>query len=176
MAEHKRPSDTGGVGSVQILDGSVAPADLASDSVTTAKILDANVTPAKLSEIPFHVTGTITSAAATTPINILPTASVPAGKKIYLQGYIATVNGATNWATTATVKLQDNNGTQVDFVTFAVAGMTGNATLVPGSANVTLEPAYTDGTGGTAVKGLQLLGNANGTGSDFIVSAWGVIK
>ncbi len=38
----------------------------------------------------------------------------------------------------------------MDFVTFAVAAMTANAKLVPGTANVTLEDAYAEGSGGTA--------------------------
>lgn len=123
----------------------------------------------------FHVTGTITSAAAATAVNIIPASAIPAGKKIYVQGFVAKVDGATEWATTATVKIQDTNGTAVDYVTFAVAAMTANAKLVPGTANVTLEDAYCEGSGGTAEKGLQLKGNANGTGSDFKVTVWGVI-
>ncbi len=124
----------------------------------------------------FFRTATITSAAAATPVSLLSDLVVPDGKKVYLEGFIAKVNGATLWATTANVKIQDTNGTPVDFVTMLVAALTGNATVVPGTANVTLENAYALGTGGTLSKGLQLLGNANGTGSDLVVSVWGVIK
>ena len=123
----------------------------------------------------FKVTATITSAAAATAVNVIPEAAVGTGRKVYLQGYIARVNGTTGWGTTATVKLQDTNGTAVDFVTWAVAGMTNQARLVPGSANTTLENAYSLGSGGTAGKGLQLIGDANGTGSDFVVTCWGWI-
>lgn len=115
-------------------------------------------------------TATITSAAAGTAVSIIPDSYVGAGEKVYLITYVARVNGTTGWGTTATVKLQDTNGTPVDMVTWAVAGMTNQARLVPGTANTTLEDAYSLGTGGTAGKGLQLKGNANGTGSDFVVT------
>lgn len=125
----------------------------------------------------FHKTAQITSAAAATAVPVLADSEVPTGKKVYVQGYISKVDGATDWATTATVKLQDTNGTPVDFVTFAVAAMTGNAIIGPWvSSNVTREDAYTEGSGGTASKGLQLKGDANGTGSTFKVTVWGVIR
>jgi len=123
----------------------------------------------------FHKTVTITSAAAATAVSVLSDAVVGTGRKVFLQGFIGRVNGATNWATTATVKIQDTNGTPVDFVTAAVAALTGNSRVVPGTANVTLENAYANGTGGTLSKGLQLKGDANGTGSDLIVTVWGII-
>ncbi len=118
----------------------------------------------------------ITSLTAATAVELLPDSLVPAGKKAYLVGFIARVNGTTVWATTATVKIQDKAGTPVDLVTFAVAGMTSQARLVPGSANTTLENAFSLGTGGTAGKGLQLKGDANGTGSDFYVTAHIIVK
>jgi hypothetical protein len=139
-------------------------------------VLDDTITPSNLTEIPFHRTATITSAACATPVNILATADVPTGKKVYLQGFIAKVDGATAWGTTATVKIQDNNGTPVDFVTMAVSALTGNTVVTTGTANITAEDAFSEGTGGTATKGLQLKGNANGTGSDLKVTVWGVIK
>jgi len=123
-----------------------------------------------------HVKATLTSAAAATAINLLADIKVPAGKKAYLQNFIARVNGATAWATTTTVKIQDTNSSAIDFVTFAVAALTANARLVPGTADATLEDAFCLGTGGTAAKGLQLKGNANGTGSDLVVIATIVVK
>ncbi len=58
---------TGKVTSTHILDGTIAPGDLASDSVTTVKILDANVTPAKLSAGAPGASGLVlTSTGATT--------------------------------------------------------------------------------------------------------------
>lgn len=121
---------------------------------------------------------TLTSAAAATAVNIIPDARVGTGRKFYMTGYISRVNGATNWATTANIKIQDTNGTPVDFITIAVnaASTNGNIRTVPGNAQVTLENAFANGTGGTAAKGLQIKGDANGTGSDMIITAWGVIK
>jgi len=121
-------------------------------------------------------TATITSAAAATAVTLLSNAKVGTLRKPYLWGYIAKVDGATDWATTATVKIQTPEVSPVDFVTFAVAGMTGNAVLVPGSSNVTHADAYSEGSGGSVGYGLQLKGNANGTGSDFKVTAWGIIR
>jgi hypothetical protein len=121
-------------------------------------------------------TVTITSAAAATPISIVGDSEVPSGYTFFLTGFVARVNGTTGWGTTSTVKIQDTNASAVDFVTFAVAGLTNQARLVPGTANVTLEDAYSLGTGGTASKGLQIVGNANGTGSDFVVTVHGYYK
>lgn len=122
---------------------------------------------------PFHVTGTITSAAAATAVNLIPDTDIPDGKRIYLQGFMASVNGATNWATTATVTIEGTDGT--DFAVMAVAALTGNAEVGPWSSNIIAASAYATGTGGTINKGLQLKGDANGTGSDLKVTVWGVI-
>lgn len=121
---------------------------------------------------------TLTSAAAATAVNIIPDARVGTGRKFYMTGYISRVNGATNWATTANIKIQDTNGTPVDFITIAVnaASTNGNIRTVPGNAQVTLENAFANGTGGTAGKGIQVKGDANGTGSDMIVTVFGYIK
>jgi hypothetical protein len=126
--------------------------------------------------IHFTRTVTITSAAAVTAVDIIPDAEVPTGFVPFVTDFLGRVNGTTVWATTATVKIQDKNGTPVDFVTFAVAGMTSQARLVPGSANVTLENAMSLGTGGTSGKGLQVKGDANGTGSDFVLTVRGFYK
>ncbi len=126
--------------------------------------------------VPFMATATLTSAAAATPVSLIADAAVPAGKKAYITSAFAIVDGGTLWATTATVKIQDTNGTPVDFVTYAVAGLGANAKLDLATANVTVEAAVKNGTGGTAAKGLQIVGNANGTGSDLKVVISGFIK
>lgn len=123
----------------------------------------------------FVRTVTLTSAAAAAGISIITDAEVPAGRKVYITQFYANVAGATNWATTATVKIQDTNGTPVDFATFAVAAMTGNSKLYMNTANVTDEVARIRMTGGTAAKGIRAIGDANGTGSDFIVTVIGFI-
>lgn len=166
---------SGAVTSGKIGALAVGTAALATGGVTNGKLGADAVDAVKAAVYPFNVVATITSAAAATPVSLLADGAVPAGKKVYLQGFVGHVNGGTNWATTATVKIQDTNGTPVDFVTMAVAALTGNAIVYPGTANITSESAFADGTGGTAAKGLQLVGNANGTGSDLIVRAWGVI-
>lgn len=125
---------------------------------------------------PFSVTATITSAAAATAVSLIADSAVPTGKKCYVTGFIGRVNGTTVWATTATVKIQDTNSSAVDFVTMAVAALTSQARVYPGTANVTTENAMANGTGGTVNKGLQLKGDANGTGSDLIVTVTGFFK
>lgn len=122
---------------------------------------------------PFRVTGTLTSAAAATPITLLADAAVGVGKKVYVQNVLAKVNGGTLWATTATVVVQDSAA--VAGVTYAVAGLTANALLLLNTANVTVANPVALGTGFTAAKGLQLVGNANGTGSDLVVTVTGFI-
>jgi len=122
----------------------------------------------------FSRTCTITSAAAATPVNCLSDGSVPATKKAYLLGWHAKVSGATNWATTATCTLRDTSA--VSFVVMAVAALTGNAFVGDHSANITQSSAYALNSGGTADKGLEIVCSANGTGSDLVVTIYGVIK
>lgn len=123
---------------------------------------------------PFRKTVTITSAAATTAISIIADSELESDEKVYVDGFNGRVNGATVWATTANVKIQDTSA--VDFVTTLVADMTANARVYKDSTNTTFEDAASLGTGGTTGKGLQLVGDANGTGSDYVVTVWGVIK
>ena len=133
---------------------------------------ESDVTPVT----PFTVTATLTSAAAATPVVLIPAANVLPGKKVYVNGFRATVNGGTLWATTANVYIQDTNGTPVDFFTIAVSALTANAFVTTGTSGVTNGAAYTLGTGGTASAGLQLAANANGTGSNLVVTVHGVIQ
>lgn len=145
------------------------------------QIVDAsgNVAPVQANldsgRIFFSRYATITSAAAVTAVTIIADSEVPAGKKVYVTDFSGRVNGTTVWGTTATVKIQDTNGTPVDFVTVAVAAMTSQARVYLGTANVTDENARSLGTGGTAAKGLVVKGDANGTGSDFVVWVNGYI-
>lgn len=125
----------------------------------------------------FFETVTLTSAAAATPVNVMPDARVGPGRKVYLEGGLARVNGTTVWGTTATVKVQDTNGIPVDLITLAVAGLGSQSRLsFINQSNVTLEDAYSKGTGTTVAKGIQVVGDVNGTGSDLIVTVWGWIK
>jgi hypothetical protein len=125
-------------------------------------------------EIWFTRTCTITSAAAATPVNCLADAAVPAAAKVYLMGFHAYVNGATPWATTATCAIGDT--VSVTYATVAVAAMTANAYITDTTANVTLGDAFQRNLGGTTAKGVQISCNANGTGSDFVVTVFGTMK
>lgn len=125
-------------------------------------------------ERPFTRTCTITSAAAATPVTCLSDADVPSTAKAYLLGWHAKVNGSTAWATTATCTIRDSAST--GFAQIAVAALTGNAYVEPATANVTLLSAYSLNSGGMADLGLQLVCNANGTGSDLVVTLYGVVK
>jgi hypothetical protein len=87
--------------------------------------------------------------------------------------------GATAWATTASCYIADTSGaggTGLVFVTAAVAALTGNAFVSDASANVTQGSVYALNTGGTTAKGLQIACDANGTGSNLVVTVTGVIK
>lgn len=121
-------------------------------------------------------TCTITSAAAATPVTCLSDADVPPSKSAYLLGWHAKVNGATAWMTTASCALKDTSGLATPFVTVAVAAMTGNAFIGDHSANVTQNDAYALNLGTAADRGLVLVCNANGSGSDFVVTLFGVTK
>lgn len=123
----------------------------------------------------FMETVTITSAAAATAVSVLSDARVGPDRKVYVLGVNGKVNGGTLWATTANVKIQDTNTSAVDFVTFLVAALTANAEVGHFTAGV-MEDAMSLGTGGTQGKGLQIKGDANGTGSNFTVTIYGILK
>lgn len=131
---------------------------------------------ASVVERPFVRTCTITSAAASTAVACLTDATVPPGKKAYITGWHAKVNGATAWATTATCWIQDTSGTANYFVTLGVAALTGNAFVADHSSNVTQQAPYSRGLGGTADLGIEVACDANGTGSDLVVTIFGVVK
>lgn len=126
--------------------------------------------------VSFTRTATITSAAAANAVSLIADSEVPAGFTPFVTDFIGRVNGTTAWGTTATLKIQDTNGTPVDFVTIAIAALTSQARFFKGTANVTVENAMANGTGGTPSKGLQIKGNANGTGSDLVVTVSGFYK
>lgn len=124
---------------------------------------------------PFKATATLTSAAAATPVTLLADSAVGAGKKVYITGFFAKVNGATVWATTANVYVKDNAGSPVTAITMAVAALTANAFVGLTTTNITVADPVALNTGLTAAKGLQLVANANGTGSDLVVTVTGFI-
>lgn len=126
-------------------------------------------------EIFWTRTCTITSAAAATPVTCLSDGAV-GSKTAFVMGWRGKVNGATAWATTATCAIKDSSGLAVPFVTVPVAAMTGNAFVSDNSAGVTQSAAYSLNQGGSATRGLVLVCDANGTGSDLVVTVFGAIK
>lgn len=145
---------------------------VSSDVATLEAVVTAN---AALGGRFFKKTAKLTSAAAATPVHLLTDAEVGAGKKVYASKVFMSVDGAVNWGTTATVTLQDTAASPVVGLTAAVAGLTANAMIDEGDTNVTLAAPIADGAGFTAAKGLDIAGNANGTGSDLIVTVFGCI-
>lgn len=145
---------------------------VASDVATLQAVVEAN---AALGGRFFKKTATLTSAAAATPVHLLTNVEVGAGKKAYVSKVYLSVDGADDWATTTNVTLQDTADTPVVGLTAAVAGLKGNAMIDEGNTNVTLAAPIADGAGFTTAKGLDIAGNANGTGSDLIVTVFGCI-
>lgn len=127
--------------------------------------------------VPFSAQGTLTAAAAGTAVILIPDGIIPAGAKIFVTSWFVSVSGATAWtdATATIVKIQDNAAAAI--LTFAKAGLTANAMLVPGSGNTTLAAALTAQSGLTAGRGLQVVADANfAAGSDLKVFVRGYIK
>lgn len=132
----------------------------------------------------FHRTVTLTSAAAATPVVVLNPVEVPAARAVYISGFTFNVNGATAWtdSTATDVRLEDSAGSPVTAATIAKAALTGNATLWPTTANVTVGTSISQGVGLTAGKGLSLVGTNAGTaatfaaGSTLVATVWGYIK
>ncbi len=127
--------------------------------------------------IPFRKTVKLTSALATTPVEIIADADVGAGKCVYINSLYANVNGSDAWVGDGTaVTVQDTATTPVAAITFARAQLTANAQLMFGSTGVTLGDGIKDGTGMTPAKGIEIVGNdAFSAGSDLIVTITGFI-
>lgn len=147
----------------------VAPgtnAPLASPALTGTPTINGG----NASYVPFGRTCTLTSAAAGTAVHCLAAADVGSAQKAFITGFHIKINGATNWATTATCTIQDTAGSPVVYATVAIAAMTGNAYISTTTSNVTLASPFNLGTGGTAAKGVDFVCNANGTGSDAVLT------
>ena len=126
--------------------------------------------------MPFRKTVKLTSALATTAVEIIPDADVAAGKCVYPTSLYANVDGDDVWAGTGSVvKIQDTAG--VAAITFTKGQLTANAQLAFLSTGVTLGDGIKDGTGMTAAKGLEIVadGTFETTGSDLIVTITGFI-
>lgn len=127
--------------------------------------------------IPFRKTVKLTSALATTPVEIIADVDVGTGKSVYITSLYANVNGAEAWEGTGTaVKIQDTANTPAAAVTFAKDNLAADAQLMFGSTGVTLGDGIKDGTGMTPAKGLEIVGDDAFTGgSELIVTITGFI-
>jgi len=121
--------------------------------------------------IPFKATATLTSIAGATEVVLLADAKVAAGKKVYIHSIFASVDGETEWATATEVLVKDS--ADVEGASFAVGDLIANANLT--IADATLADPIAQGAGFTAEKGLEIVADANGTGSDLIVTVFGYI-
>jgi hypothetical protein len=142
-------------------------------------VLAADIAAIKaLGGIPFRRTAVLTSALATTPVDILTTAEVGTGRKAYITDIDASVGGTAVWAGTGTVVLlRDKAGSPVTAVSFAKAQLTSQAQLGKHSAGVTLATPVRTGVGMTTYKGLEVVadGTFETTGSDLSVTVCGFI-
>lgn len=135
---------------------------------------------AQVHPIPFHVSASLASAEAATPVEVLPASSVPDGMAAFLEGGTLFVSCATDWtdATATKVTIQDTAGTPAVFADVAKAALTGNSVtaLVPQS-DVTFGLPYKRNEGGGNGQGIEIVGDAVfAGGSAIVVTLWGVIK
>jgi len=149
------------------------------NTLATGTTLPASIlATANLAGKPFRKVKTLTSADAATPVAILTAAEVGAGKKAYITGFLAKVNGEVDWEGEGTiVTIQDDNATAVVGITLAKAQLTSGALLDLLATGATLGVAVSLGTGFTAAKGLVILADgafATG-GSDIVVTLTGYI-
>lgn len=124
---------------------------------------------------PFRVTAQLTSAAAGTPVVLVPEASVGATQKVYVASAVLNVGGATAWtdATATKVVLQDTAASPVAGATWLKALLTGNAVLGLDKAST---PGAALANGFTLDKGLAIAGDANfGAGSTITITVTGFI-
>ena len=143
---------------------------VATDVATLQAIVVAN---AALGGRSFMKKAVLTSTDAATPVHLLTDVEVGSGKKAYVSKIYFSVDGDTEWASTANVTLQDT--AEVVGATVAVAGLTADAMFDEGDTKVALAAPIADGAGFTTAKGLDIVGDADGTGSDLIVTVFGCI-
>ncbi len=129
--------------------------------------------------IPFRKTVTLTSALATTPVEIIADAAVGTGKCVYITGFYANVSDNEAWDGDGNnVIVRDRATSPVAAITLAKATALGaSAQSMFGSNGVTLGDGIKDGTGMTEAKGLEIVadGAFDTGGSDLIVTITGFI-
>jgi hypothetical protein len=123
---------------------------------------------------PFKYTATHTAALGSTATLLVDDLNL--GEKIYLQGFILKVDGATAWTDAAgtIVKLQDGAG--VVGITIPKALLTGNAVVQMSTASVVIGDAVSEGTGFTLEENLYIVADDIFTaGSDLKITAFGFV-
>lgn len=154
----------------------VGDGSTAGGKVSSALISNSVVAP-YFPGIEFEVTGTLTAAAAATPVVLLADSLVPAGQKVYITRWFISVSGATAWADAAGTIVVIEDTAAVVAITIAKAGLTSKAMLVMGSANTTYADLIPAQSGLTAAKGIQVVADHTfGAGSDLKVTVSGYIK
>lgn len=144
-----------------------------------AGTISISIDPTYFPAIPFFAEATLVSTTAATPVQLIaPITSGPLlGRKLYLNKFIARVDGGTAWTTTTVVHLSDTNGTPNPLVTIPVAALLANARILESTSGVILEDSYSRGTGTATNAGLQVYGDVNaGAGSNLIIQASGFYK
>lgn len=124
-----------------------------------------------LAGIPFMAKATLTSAAGATPVDLLEDADIPDGMKAYVHTVFATVDGAIAWGTVTKVTIKDTED-EVG-AEFAAGALLANAVLTLADADV--KGPISKGAGFTEKKGLVVVADATGTGSDLIVTVFGYL-
>jgi len=140
-------------------------------------VLDTEVEILKLQSGGFKFTAraVLKSASCAIPVIVLSEELVEKLKtdgQVFIEGIRGKVNGATDWGTTATITLETTATSPVTIATIATTGLDANVVVS------THQFTYGAGLGdlNAAGKGVQVKGDANGTGSDLIVTIWGVVK
>lgn len=126
----------------------------------------------------FTATATLTALAATTPVVILDSASVPDGKSVYIQQVQMYVDGANAWTGGSCTKVYvaDHSASYIEFAEAAVAGLTGDTYV----ADTALTYKRTCMAGGAAGIGIVAFADAlppiSPAASSIIITVSGVIK
>lgn len=138
------------------------------------------IDPAFIPQAPFFFQATLASAAAATPVQLMPPLSSGSpwfGRSPFVTKWMAYVNGGAAWTTSTIVQMADTSGTPIPFVTIPVSALTANNRILESTSGVVLENAIAQCTGGAANAGLQVYADVNaGAGSNLIIQASGFYK
>ena len=123
----------------------------------------------------FKKTVTLTSEAAATAVSLLSDEDVGTGTA-FIMGAFVKVNGAVAWTDDTATKVTVQDTEDVAGLTIAKAGLTANAFLTIGTANITVGDPIALGAGFTATKGIEVVADAVfAAGSDLEVTIVGYV-